>query len=136
VLKPHGVLAFAWNLEDRDAAGWVAQLRDTIEVHEHGTPQFRLGLWRAAFDATSYKANFAPPEEFVQPYMLPGTETIAVDRACSKSYISILPDAQKADVVEKVKQIVSKGDGMTWSDKDSGVFEYPYRSYVVCCKKK
>lgn len=119
-----------------DGAGWVAQLRDRIEQHENGSPQFRLGLWRATFDTPSYKELFAPPEEATWSYNLLGSESIVVDRACSKSYIAILPDDQKSQVVEDVKAILKKGDGLVWTDKEKGEFEYPYKTYVVIAKKK
>ena len=34
VLKPGGVLAIVWNLEDREAAHWVAAVREAYEVYE------------------------------------------------------------------------------------------------------
>lgn len=43
----------------RESAGWVAQLRDRIERHEAGTPQFRLNLWRQAFHTPSYIKFFS-----------------------------------------------------------------------------
>ncbi|KAG8731728.1 hypothetical protein FRC12_019599 [Ceratobasidium sp. 428] len=44
ILKPKGIVAFIWNLEDRERCPWVAKIRDLIEVHEQGSPQFRLGV--------------------------------------------------------------------------------------------
>lgn len=38
-LRPGGVLALVWNLEDRDAAPWIAKLRDLYEKFEDGAPQ-------------------------------------------------------------------------------------------------
>lgn len=119
-----------------ERAKWVAQLRDRIERHEKDTPQFRLQLWRAAFDTPGYKDNFDAPEEKVISYELLGTEQIAVDRALSKSYISILPPDDKQKVVDDIKEIVKKGEGLVWSDKEKGEFEYPYKTYTVIAKKK
>ncbi|KAL4253192.1 S-adenosyl-L-methionine-dependent methyltransferase superfamily protein [Abortiporus biennis] len=136
ILKPHGIVILIWNLEDRDAAGWVAQLRDRIERHENGTPQYRLNLWRAAFDTPNYIEHFQPPEEHVWAYTLPGTQQLVVDRACSKSYITLLPDDEKQQVVKDVKDIVDRGDGLVWKDKDQGVFEYPYKTTAIVIKKK
>lgn len=125
-----------WNLEDRDRARWVAQLRDRIEQHEEGTPQFRLGLWRQAFDTPNYQKLFAAPEENQWPYDLPATVDIVVDRASSKSYISILPDAEKAKVQADLREIVNKGEDKVWIDEAKGEFKYPYRTYVVVSRKK
>ena len=120
----------------RDAAAWVAQLRDRIEQHEGGTPQFRLGLWRATFSKPGYNENFEQQEETTWAYTLLGTEKIVVDRACSKSYIAVLPDEQREQAVKDVQDIVRKGDGLNWSDKEKGEFEYPYKTYVVIARKK
>ena len=69
-------------------------------------------------------------------YALLGTESIVVDRACSKSYISVLPDAKKEQVVADIKEIVARGDDLVWTDKEKGEFEYPYKTYLVVAKKK
>ncbi|TFK55041.1 S-adenosyl-L-methionine-dependent methyltransferase [Heliocybe sulcata] len=136
ILKPTGIVALIWNLEDRDAAGWVAQLRDRVESHESGTPQFRLMLWRQTFDTPNYQSLFQPHIEKTWERSLPGTLDIVVDRACSKSYIAVLPENEKKKVVEDVTQIVKTGDRMTWQDKEKGIFNYPYKTYVVIWKKK
>jgi len=136
ILKPSGVVAFIWNLENRDAAGWVAQLRDRIESHESGTPQFRLGLWRQAFSTESYNNNFKPPEEKEWAYHLDTSQEIAINRALSKSYISILPSDEQQRVTEDLKVILAKGDGKVWVDESQGVFQYPYKTYVVLSRKK
>ncbi|KAF8121952.1 S-adenosyl-L-methionine-dependent methyltransferase [Boletus edulis] len=136
ILKPGGAVAFIWNLENRDAAGWVAQLRDRIEIHERGSPQFRLGLWRQAFSTESYNNYFNPPEEKEWVYQVATSEEICVDRALSKSYISILPPDQKQSVIDDIKAIVARGDGKVWIDESKGVFEYPYKTLVVLARKK
>ncbi|OCH94970.1 S-adenosyl-L-methionine-dependent methyltransferase [Obba rivulosa] len=136
VLKPNGFVAFVWNLDDRDAAAWVAQLRDSIELHESGTPQFRLGLWRATFSTPSYTASFAPPEENLWKYVLPASRDTVVDRARSKSYIAILDPEKKQEVVGGIHKILDKGDGLKWIDEKEGVFEYPYTTLVVIGRKK
>ncbi|KAF8550295.1 S-adenosyl-L-methionine-dependent methyltransferase [Imleria badia] len=136
ILKPSGAVTFIWNLEDRDAAGWVAQIRDRIESHEVGTPQFRLGLWRQAFSTEAYKHNFKPPEEREWVYPLDASEEICINRALSKSYISILPPDEKQSVIEDIKAIVAKGDGKVWIDESKGVFDYPYKTLVVLARKK
>ncbi|RPD66213.1 S-adenosyl-L-methionine-dependent methyltransferase [Lentinus tigrinus ALCF2SS1-7] len=136
VLKPNGIVAFIWNLEDRNRAAWVAQLRDRIEKHEQGSPQFRLGLWRAAFSTPSYQANFEPQEENVWDYILPGTRDIVVERACSKSYITVLSPQDRQKVIEDIEAILQRKEGLNWIDESKGVFEYPYQTFLVIAKKK
>jgi len=136
ILKPNGVVVYIWNLEDREGARWVAQLRERIESHEKGTPQFRLNLWRQTFDTPAYKELFQAPEERVWSYILPGTLQVVMDRACSKSYIAVLPEDEKVKVKEDVKNIVLKGEDKVWMNENQGVFEYPYKTWVVVAKKK
>ena len=120
----------------RDRAAWVAQLRDRIEQHESGTPQFRLGLWRAAFTVPTYKAKFHPQEENVWDYVLHGTRDIVVDRACSKSYIAVLSPEDRQKVISDIDAILQRKDGLKWIDEDKGIFEYPYQTFLVISKKK
>ena len=120
----------------RDRAGWVAQIRDKIERHEKGTPQFRLGLWRATFETPSYVANFAPPEENVWDYVLPGTRDIVVNRACSKSYIALLSPEEREKVVADIDTVVAQKENFTWVDEAQGIFEYPYQTFLVISRKK
>ncbi|KZT67756.1 S-adenosyl-L-methionine-dependent methyltransferase [Daedalea quercina L-15889] len=136
VLKPGGVVALIWNLEDRDGAGWVAQLRDRIERHENGTPQFRLNLWRALFSTPSYTSSFQPHEEQTWKYHLSGTRDIVVNRALSKSYITVLPPDEKEKVVADIDEILRQGEGKKWIDESQGIFEYPYGTMVVIFRKK
>ena len=95
----------------------MAQLRDRIESHESGTPQFRLGLWRATFDTPSYQKFFQPPEERTFEFNLVGTRDIVVNRACSKSYIAVLPSDEKAKVIQDIDAILDRKDGLVWSDE-------------------
>ncbi|KAF9242133.1 S-adenosyl-L-methionine-dependent methyltransferase [Melanogaster broomeanus] len=119
ILKPDGAITFIWNLEDRDAAGWVAQLRDRIERHEMDTPQFRLGLWRQTFATESYIKNFKEPEEKEWAYHLDASEQIIYGTRNETSKPSWL-----------------KGDGRIWINESEGVFEYPYKTLVVVSRKK
>ncbi|KAJ8462808.1 hypothetical protein ONZ45_g17803 [Pleurotus djamor] len=136
ILKPDGVLAMVWNLEDRDAAKWVAQLRDRIEPHEQGSPQFRLGLWRQVFDTPSYMKFFEPHQEKTWDYTIPTDHSGVVNRAYSKSYIAVLSDDDKASVKQDIEAIVTKGEELKWIDQEVGTFEYPYKVLLVTAALK
>ena len=120
----------------RDAERWAAQVRDLIEQHEQGTPQFRLELWRAFFKTPEYEGNFGNPDEKSWSYHLEADEDTVVGRASSKSYISVLPPDEKARVQAGIREIVQRGDDLQWIDKDKGLFKYPYKTWVVTSKKK
>ncbi|KAI0006161.1 S-adenosyl-L-methionine-dependent methyltransferase [Russula compacta] len=119
ILKPGGKVVLIWNLEDREAAAWVAQVRDLIEQFEQGTPQFRLGLWQRSW---------------CNPLL--GSLDIVTDRAMSKSYIAVQPEDIKATIKADITDIVHRGDGKRWIDEDKAFFEYPYRTLVVIFQGK
>jgi len=119
----------------RDRAEWVAKIRDLIEMHERGTPQFRHMLWRKTFDIQAYQNLFQSPEEKTWEYSLEATEQSVVDRALSKSYIAILPDDKKAGAQEEIRKIL-RTSNKVWLNEPEGVFEYPYKAWVVVCHKK
>ncbi|KAL9938344.1 hypothetical protein V8E36_002967 [Tilletia maclaganii] len=125
-LKPNGCLALIWNLEDREAAPWVARLRDAYEQHERGSPQYRHGLWKKMYDTKAYSQYFnaLPQEDFSR--ILPTTKEGAWDRVASKSYISILGKEQLAELRQEYEKIIANGDanGRRWIDQEQGIFEY------------
>ncbi|KAI0035092.1 S-adenosyl-L-methionine-dependent methyltransferase [Vararia minispora EC-137] len=135
VLRPRGILVLIWNLEDREGAAWVAQLREIYEARENGTPQFRLGLWRAVFDTPNYKSSFVDTQEEIFAYTLEGSLEIVTDRVQSKSYITMLEQNEKAKVIEQIREIIERGDGKKWIDEGKGIFEYPYKTLVVIAKR-
>ncbi|KAI0256831.1 S-adenosyl-L-methionine-dependent methyltransferase [Lactifluus subvellereus] len=122
--------------EDRETAAWVAQVRDLIEQFEQGTPQFRLGLWRALFETQSFKGLFQPHQERSWSYSLMSSLEIVTDRAMSKSYIAVQPEDIKTTIKADIKEIIDRGDGRRWIDEDKGFFEYPYKTLVVVFHRK
>ncbi|KAG1745883.1 S-adenosyl-L-methionine-dependent methyltransferase [Suillus paluster] len=136
ILNKDGAVVLIWNIEDRKAAGWVAQLCDRREVHEKATPQLRLDGLRQAFSTPEYTSLFHPLEEKEWAYNALATEQIVTDRVLSWSYISVLPPDEKAKLTEDVKVIIERGDGKAWIDKEEGTYQYPYRALVVVSRKK
>ncbi|KAF7289941.1 S-adenosyl-L-methionine-dependent methyltransferase [Mycena indigotica] len=136
ILKPGGVLALIWNLEDRETAQWVAQVRDTIEKFEQGTPQYRHGLWRRVFQTEGYRASFEPPQEKTWSYALQATKDTVLDRAFSKSYMTLLSDEKKAQTRADLSAVIDKGKGRVWVNEDEGIFEYPYKTDVVIARRR
>lgn len=113
----------------------MAQLRDTYEKFENGTPQFRLNLWRATFSTPSYTRLFESPQEDLWKWTLTANRDLVVDRVCSKSYVAILADDQKEQVKKDIGTIVDRGDGLVWIDKEKGTFEWPYYTHAVTWRK-
>ncbi|GAA6053034.1 hypothetical protein JCM3770_002393 [Rhodotorula araucariae] len=135
VLKPGGAWVLIWNLEDRNV-GWVAGLRDAYERFESDTPQYRLGLWKAMYDAEEYHDLFTAPSHDVFRRSLPTTEDLAVQRVFSKSYITALSDAERSALEVQLRETLRRGDGRIWIDEKEGVFEYPYETDLFVAKRK
>ncbi|KAG8754395.1 hypothetical protein FRC12_011200 [Ceratobasidium sp. 428] len=134
ILKPKGIVAFIWNLEDRERCPWVAKIRDLIEVHEQGSPQFRLGWWKAAFDTPSYKANFQPAESKTWDYTIPTTVQGVHNRAFSKSYIAVLQSPESDKVHQGIDEIMANAD-KKWIDEKEGVFKYHYETFLYIMRR-
>ena len=120
----------------RDGARWVSQVWDILELHEQNTPQPRHTYWRQTFDTPSYRKGFNPPEEKIWNYNLQATKEIVVDRASSESYVAVLSDDKKAELQEEIREIVDEGLDKVWIDETQGLFEYPYKTWVVIAHKK
>ncbi|GAW05520.1 S-adenosyl-L-methionine-dependent methyltransferase [Lentinula edodes] len=146
ILKPSGVVVYVWNLESPDSptSTWIPLLRTLYEKYEEGSPQFRLGLWRATFDPNvcpGYAKFFEKPLEDTFEWVIPTTVEGVVERVRSKSYIAVLEREKNEEyvkLIENVKRLLGKEDGVEkkWIDKEQGVFEYPYKTTVVVARKK
>jgi len=134
LLKPEGVAFFIWNLEDRDAAKWVSEVRDEYEAFEKNTPQFRLDLWRETFNTDAYKSYFHPQEELSWVRVIPTTREGVVDRVLSKSYITQLSENDRIRLREEIRNYLDEETSKVWIDKENGVFEYPYKTFLVVMK--
>lgn len=68
--------------------------------------------------------------------MIPTTVEGVVERVCSKSYIAVLGEEEKAKVIEGVKGVFEKENDRVWMDESKGVFEYPYNTVLVIMRRK
>ncbi|OJA10363.1 hypothetical protein AZE42_07655 [Rhizopogon vesiculosus] len=136
ILNKDGTFVLLWNNEDREAAGWVAQVFARIEVHKNGTPNLYIDLLRKTFSAPEYSSLFHPHEEKECLYRPVATDQIVTDRALSWSYITQLPLDDKVNLMEDIKSILERGDGKTWINEEEGTYQYPYETLVVMCRKK
>ena len=128
-------MAFIWNLEDRETATWVDQIRTEYEKFEGDTPQFRLGWWKKTFDNASFKDSFDSPSHHHTRRSIPTNVSGVQDRVLSKSYIAVLPPNEKEVLKSKVVQILGSAD-KAWINEEEGVFEYPYVTTLVTTKRK
>lgn len=128
VLKPVGRLALIWNLRD-ESVDWVAKLTGLIDKHARGVPSYRSGSWRRCFDET---ALFGPLQERHFDHVQRGTLATLLARVASISYISVLPDAEREQVLTEVRQLVE----MHPLTQGRAEIEMPYRTVVYWCPKR
>lgn len=161
VLKPGGVWALIWNLEDGNVP-WIAQIREKYERFEQGvslrfrpkdpaghhltgrtcfsdlagTPQYRHGYWRSIYDTPEYTESFAAPEESHYKRALPTTEDLVVDRVFSKSYITALNDEEREQLGREVREVVRRGEGKkAIQGGPEGAFEYDYKTDLFLAER-
>ncbi|KAK6331376.1 hypothetical protein TWF730_004458 [Orbilia blumenaviensis] len=136
VLKPGAPLLLIWNLEDKslpDYHPWVPKVRDIYEQFEKGTPQYRLGWWKAIFDLPEYSERFEKDyEEYEFKRLLSATVDGVVTRILSKSYITALTDEEKVEVERQIREVMER-ERKEWDDEGKGIFKFPYATdlYVI-----
>lgn len=143
VLRPGGWVVLVWNLEDNDVS-WVGQLRQQYEQYEQNTPQFRLGLWRKVWEKKKNEKNengekgegggacelFTALQEEVHNHVLYVTREQTWDRVVSKSYISVLPEAEREALKQKCQQIIQNQFG-----DSNDLIAYPQKTTVAMAQK-
>jgi SAM-dependent methyltransferase len=125
VLRPKGRLGLLWNVRD-ESVPWVAELTAIMEPHRGGTPGYRSGAWREAFERTQL---FSPLEhaEFHHVHALEPTAVEA--RVASVSFVAALPDDDRARLLARVRELLATD--RTTRGRDA--VELPYRTDVFWC---
>ncbi|KAJ7088583.1 S-adenosyl-L-methionine-dependent methyltransferase [Mycena epipterygia] len=135
VLKPEGVLALIWNLDDRETTPWLKQVRERVERDAKGSPSWLSGNWRQIFSTPSYVKFFGQPKEQSFRYDTSGTMDGIVNRGLSSSRIATLPDTEKAAFVKDVEAIVQRGEGKVWIEQEKGIFLVAMYTNVVIAER-
>jgi SAM-dependent methyltransferase len=118
VLRPAGRLGLLWNRRAEDDP--VNRAIDAlIEAHRMGTPTLRGDAWRAAFERTSL---FGPLEEHVFENEQVLDEDGLAARICSISFIAQLPEAERAGLLARARELTA-----------GGPVTVPYRTEVHVC---
>jgi SAM-dependent methyltransferase len=128
VLRPGGSLGLLWNVRD-ESVPWVAELTAIMEPHRGGTPGYRSGAWRDAFERTQL---FSPLEgaEFRHVHVL---EPAAVEaRVASVSFVAALPDAERARLLARVRELLATDP----ATRGRELVELPYRTDVFWCASR
>jgi SAM-dependent methyltransferase len=123
VLRPGGRLGLVWNRGD-DSARWVAELDAVVAAaRPSGVPSYRDSRWRAAFETT---ALFTPLEEREFSHEVASDASTIRDRVASISFIAALPSGEREAVLDRIDAITRRLPAR---------FAYPYRTYVLTCRR-
>ncbi|KAI5114723.1 hypothetical protein M0805_007000, partial [Coniferiporia weirii] len=134
ILKPGGSVVLTFNGHDYDKAPWILQIREQCAPNAISLEEFNK--WRRMFDLPLYKEKFFEPEEVIISSSESGTLERVTQAAFTASVIAILPDDEKEKVPDKIKAIVSRGDGLVWLNEKEGIFEIPIANPVVIMRRK
>jgi SAM-dependent methyltransferase len=127
VLRPHGRLALLWNLRD-ESVDWVRRLTGIIDRFQNDAPSERTGEWRRAFSATElfgtlHQRRFHHRQELDVDGL--------IERIESVSYIAVLPEADRARVLDEVRELGRSHPDLAGRDR----FDLPYVTDLYWCAR-
>ena len=117
VLTGAGGLALIWNVKD-ESMDWVRALGDILRPHQAKVPQETTGRWREAFGSS----GFGPLEEARFPHSQRLDAAGLVERYASASYVATLPEAERRDVLLRVRDLAETHPDLAGRED----FELPY----------
>jgi SAM-dependent methyltransferase len=127
VLRPRGRLALLWNLRD-ESVDWVRRLTEIIARYEGDTPNERTGEWRRAFSATDL---FGTLHQLRFPHRQELDADGLVDRMASVSFIAVLPEGDRAEVLDQVRELARTHPDLAGRD----TFDLPYVTDLYWCAR-
>lgn len=131
VLEADGRFALVWNIRD-ESEPWVARITEIIRPYEGADgvkiPRHREGAWRAPLDASTLFEHVTTRSfHHTQQMDPPGL----MERIASTSFIAVLPDEERARVLEQVHALT---DEPPLAGRAS--FEFPYITEVDVYRRR
>ncbi|MGH3091896.1 MAG: class I SAM-dependent methyltransferase [Gaiellaceae bacterium] len=127
VLRPGGRLGLVWNARD-EAVPWVAGLTGIMEPHCRGTPGYRAGEWRPAFERTALFTRLEQAQFHLEHELTPDG---VVARVASVSFVAALPDAARDGVLGRVRELLAEDP----ETRGRATVVLPYRTDVYWCER-
>jgi SAM-dependent methyltransferase len=127
VLRPGGRLGLVWNARD-EALPWVAGLTTIMEPHRRGTPGYRAGDWRPAFERTRLFTRLEQAQFRLEHELTPDG---VVARVASVSFVAALPDAARDEVLGRVRKLLAEDP----ETRGRASVVLPYRTEVYWCER-
>jgi SAM-dependent methyltransferase len=127
VLRPGGGLGLVWNVRDH-ATPWVAEMSAIVDSYGDAIRRHESGEWRSAFDGDT---RFGPLEmaEFRNVQVV--DEAHVLDRVASTSFIAMMPDADRATVLQRVRDLLASHPDTRGQER----FEFPHLTRIYCCDR-
>ena len=129
VLRPGGGLALLWNVKD-ESVPWVQELGDILRPHQARVPQETTGEWRRSFEAAS--ELFGPLQEARFPHAQPLDGPGLVERYTSASYVAVLPEAERLDVLARIRSLTVEHPDLSGRTE----FDLPYVTEMHWCVRR
>lgn len=123
-LRPEGSLGVIWNAWDEEVR-WVRRTQALVHEHVHGAPQNATSGWSQKVEETGL---FTPLGEKTFAHVVTSDLDSLLARVASISYISALPDAERARVLDGVVEIAAQDPETAGSEQ----IAMPYTTYVRC----
>jgi SAM-dependent methyltransferase len=128
VLRPEGRLCLLWNVRD-GSVDWVARLTEIIDVHRGDAPRYRASEWRRSFERTGL---FGPIHGWVAVHVHEMEPEAVLDRVASISFIAALDDERRADVCDRVRELIRTHPDLAGRER----IPFPYRTDVYWCERR
>ncbi|KAI9267868.1 S-adenosyl-L-methionine-dependent methyltransferase [Sporodiniella umbellata] len=134
ILKPNGYMFLIWNMESKERAKWVADLRNEYEQYDLSVPQYRHGKWKNAFETEKVRSLYGLPLQYERfENDSPAIRSNIWKRILSKSYIAVLSQEEQKKVQQNVNRILNEH---SFPADDSETFVYPHDTDLFWCQKK
>jgi SAM-dependent methyltransferase len=128
VLRPEGRLGVIWNSWD-ERVPWVARVQALVHPHVGDARQQRSSDWQSALAASGL---FGELHEETFSHVVEGDLETLGARVSSVSYISALPDRERAQVLEAVRGVVAQDRATAGRER----FEMPYTTQIVWARRR
>ena len=124
VLRPGRRIALIWNVRD-ESFDWVHRVTEIIDPYErmHGTPRYKHRAWEPPFEKSPLiKRVTSTKFRYAQPMSVSGF----LDRFNSCSFIAVLDDKSKAEVIGELRDLTQTHPDLAGRAN----FEQPYVTEV------
>jgi SAM-dependent methyltransferase len=130
VLRSGGTLVLTWNTRDR-SVDWVRAFGDVLDTGGERPYDSYYQVDYPALVAEQGRGGFTTVEEWSCDWEQPFTPELLVARAASVSVVAALPEEERAEVLERVRELVATHPELAGRP----AFGFPYTTRVFWCRR-